>query len=330
MDFFTQEAGRIGSEIKLDTKTADGASIFRLTTEDGEGKMTSYEVFPGIWLIYNDFHTSHCFGGRYTAADLMEINHCRQGRFECDFDNGSCAYLEEGDLSVHRMDHCTKNACFPLEHYQGVSVVISLPQAGRSISCVLGDISIDLYQLRDRLCPDRQCFIMRATDSIEHIFCELYRVPDEIKLGYFKLKVLELLLFLSVVDTADLPRAHRYFQKDHIAIVKAIKAYMTQHPDCHFTLEELSSRFGIPLTSMKLCFKGVYGTPIYAYMRSYRMQSAAALLRSTRQSISTIAAQVGYINVSKFSCAFKQVMGESPLTYRRKNCLLGAIPDQPE
>ena len=37
---------------------------------------------------------------------------------------------------------------------------------------------------------------------MEHIFSELYAVPAGIRRGYFKVKVLELLLFLSALDVA--------------------------------------------------------------------------------------------------------------------------------
>ncbi|MEA4816414.1 MAG: AraC family transcriptional regulator [Lachnospiraceae bacterium] len=320
MHLLSKERGLYGPEVKLIAQTDDGATaVYKIETDGGEGIMTGFEVFPGIEIIYNDFHTCDCFIGKPPASDIMEINHCKQGRFECDFHNGLCAYLEEGDLSVNMLGNRTKNAYFPLEHYKGVSVIIDIAKANRSISSVLSDISIDLYALRDKLCPNNQCFIMRATVSIEHIFSELYTVPDEVKSGYFKLKVLELLLFLSVVDSSECLKERTYFNKRNVQTIKVIKNYMVEHLELHFTLEELSSRFGIPLTTMKLCFKGLYGTSIYAYMRSYRMQVAASLLCKSNESISCIAGKLGYINASKFSYAFKDIMEFSPLEYRKRN-----------
>ncbi|WP_313562469.1 AraC family transcriptional regulator, partial [Ruminiclostridium cellobioparum] len=215
MSILTREKDYYSSEISLVSQSGD-CSVYKMSGDYGDGIMTCYQVFPGVELIYNDFHTDDCFHNTHTCEDIMEINHCRQGRFECDFCDGSCVYLEEGDLSVNMLGVKARNSCFPLEHYHGVSVVIELPEAARSISRVLSDISIDLYDLRDRLCANNRCFIMRATDSVEHIFSELYKVPDKIKKGYFKLKVLELLLFLSVVDVSDILERRRYFQKSQV------------------------------------------------------------------------------------------------------------------
>lgn len=85
-----------------------------------------------------------------------------------------------------------------------------------------------------------------------------------------------------------------------------------------YILQELSEKFEIPLTSMKVCFKGVYGCSIYAYMKSYRMQAATILLRDTSDSITEIAAKMGYDNPSKFSEVFKKEFGELPSEFRKK------------
>lgn len=323
ISILSKERNLYEPEVKVIMQT-DECAVYKMDSNSGEGVMTSYQVFPGIELLYNDFHMGNCFHNKRPCYDIMEINHCRQGRFECDFDNGSCAYLEKGDLAVNMLSNRTKNSCFPLEHYHGVSIIIDLPEASHSISSVLNDISIDLYALRDKLCSDNQCFIMRAKDSVEHIFSELYTVPDKVKYGYFKLKVLELLLFLSVVDVSDRRKERQYFHKSHVKIVKAMKEYMTNNLENHYTLNELSNRFCIPLTTMKLCFKGVYGSSIYAFMRSYRIQAAAVLLLQGTDSVTSIANKVGYINSSKFAFAFKQIIGMSPLEYRKANhCPIG-------
>lgn len=329
ISILSKESDLYDPEVKVDIQT-DDCTVYRMESDNGEGIMTSYKVFPGIELLYNDFNMGSCFHNKRPCYDIMEINHCRQGRFECDFDNGSYVYLEEGDLAVNMLSNRTKNSCFPLEHYHGVSVIINLVEAAHSISYVLKDISIDLYELRDKLCSNNQCFIMRARDSVEHIFSELYTIPDKVKCGYFKLKVLELLLFLSVVDVADKREERPYFHKSQVEIVKDMKKYMTNNLEYHYTLEELSEHFCIPLTAMKLCFKGVYGVSIYAFMRSYRMHAAAVLLRQGTDSVTAIANKVGYINSSKFACAFKQVIGMSPVEYRKTNNLNGAICDRLE
>lgn len=51
---------------------------------------------------------------------LMEINHCREGRFECEFMDGVYTYLSTGDLAVNKIiSNQVINATFPSEHYHG-------------------------------------------------------------------------------------------------------------------------------------------------------------------------------------------------------------------
>ena len=35
---------------------SDDCKVMRLSDSSGEGMMTLYHVFPGVFLMYNDFH----------------------------------------------------------------------------------------------------------------------------------------------------------------------------------------------------------------------------------------------------------------------------------
>ena len=72
------------------------------------------------------------------------------------------------------------------------------------------------------------------------------------------------------------------------------------------------------LTALKDCFKAVYGKPIHAFQREYKMQAATKLLISTSLSITEIAGRLGYENPNKFSTSFKEIIGQSPSEYRKQ------------
>ena len=53
---------------------------------NGKYVITEYEVFKGVRVFYNDIHTSKITRDiSDTSLDeiIYEINHCREGRFEC-------------------------------------------------------------------------------------------------------------------------------------------------------------------------------------------------------------------------------------------------------
>ena len=104
---------------------------------------------------------------------------------------------------------------------------------------------------------------------------------------------------------------------EKINIEKAIKNFITTAPEHHYTIEELARQFDISESSLKECFKGIYGSAIYAYMKKYRINMAATLLTETDKTVSTIAGEVGYSNSSKFAEAFKSIKGVAPLEYRK-------------
>ncbi|MDR1496696.1 MAG: helix-turn-helix domain-containing protein, partial [Clostridiales Family XIII bacterium] len=217
----------LGPDASLSFKR-DGFAVFQLENETGNGIVTIYDVFPGIRLFYNDLHmsyiTDHDSITIPDTADVLEINHCREGRFECELKNGECAYLGEGDLSVNTMSPILKTSYFPLAHYHGISILIDVPRASKSLdelSATLGTISIDLRSLKDRLLTDHPYFIMRGTESVEHVFSELYDAPDAMKESYIKLKAIELLMFLSAAEP-NRSGYRRYFYKARVDAVKAM------------------------------------------------------------------------------------------------------------
>ena len=159
---------------------------------------------------------------------------------------------------------------------------------------------------------------MRAKDEIEHIFSELYSIPDCLQKPYMKLKVQELLLFLYTVDAAKEKQRERY-TSPHVEIVKEIHKKLVSDLQKRPTIEELSKEFLINTATLKNTFKGIYGQPIGTYMKVDRMKQAAALLRQTQATIAEIASQVGYENQSKFATAFRDVMKIAPAEYRKQN-----------
>ena len=146
---------------------------------------------------------------------------------------------------------------------------------------------------------------------------ELYQVPEKIRIPYFKIKIMELLLYLDALELPKEQEERPYYYKTQVEKVKAIQAFLAEHMAENYTQEDLSARFEIPLTGMKNCFKSVYGMSIGAWLTDYRMNRAAEFLRADREkSVAEIAGLVGYDSASKFAIAFRKIMGMSPVEYR--------------
>ena len=71
----------------------DGCCIYKVKNSTGEGVITRYEILSSIELFYNDFHMSDGQNqNKLPHPDVLEINHCREGRFECEFTNNILLY----------------------------------------------------------------------------------------------------------------------------------------------------------------------------------------------------------------------------------------------
>lgn len=292
-------------------------SIYRSQDSTGDCEVTVYPVFSGIELVYYDVHMQSCDINLAKGREMLIITHCQEGRIEFEYKNGEYLYLASGDLSIQKNTENIRHRYCPLSHYHGVSVAIDMNRVPRCFSCILDDVFVSPEELEMKFCYEKPYSIMRENISIEHIFSELYSVPENIRKGYHKVKVLELLLFLSGLEYKGESEERRYFSRSQVTAAKEAKKYLLAHLDEHITITELADMLGISSTSLKICFKGVYGDTINGYITNCKMQKAASLLKNTDKSVLEIAGIVGYNNGSKFAGAFRRVMNKSPNEYRK-------------
>lgn len=291
-------------------------SAFHLKNESGTGDITVYQAFPGIELIYNDMHLEYCKKEQAPHAGVIEINYCREGRCECAFGEQSYCYMSADDLSICPLQRRAHSSSFPTSHYHGITVTINFSAITEEMRKILALLSVDLTRILELAC--RQDFYMvRANETVRHIFSELYTVQDHIRSSYIKIKILELLLVLTELNFDAGQKKYQYFSKAQRDCIRQLHSFVVEHIAEHYTIEELSRRFEISPTAMKNCFKGIYGAPIYAYFRTYRLQIAERLLRDGKLSVAEIAEKIGYANPNKFTSAFRSEYGMSPTAYKK-------------
>lgn len=177
--------------------------VFQFHSDTGEGIMTQYDLFPGVSLMYNDFHMESYDSAFHTTEDLLCIDYCRQGRMEYPAGPDAYSYVEASDLKLDRRLEHQGHFTFPLSHYHGITVGFALPQAAQSLKEWVREFPVDLFRLQNKFCSGRHPKVLHGAPSVDHIFQELYAVPEQIKIPYFRIKVLELLLYL---DALELPK----------------------------------------------------------------------------------------------------------------------------
>jgi AraC-like DNA-binding protein len=301
-------------DVSLDLQKED-CIIRQIQNRDGGLIVTEYNVFPGVWLLYRDIHMSSRKNPDGYPSGLLEITYCHKGRIEYDMGD-RVFYLSEGDMVVNRS---VEDAMlyFPTKYHVGISVIIDPNIAPTCFSTVLDNVKVGADEILDKFCRDNAHFIMRSTQRVSHIFSELYSISDATRSGYVRIKILELLLFLKDLDVEFSETDKHMYTKGQMDLAQKVCDYISKNMDTRPTIEELASMFYVSPTQLKKSFQNVYGQSIYSFIRTYKMKYAAHLLETTEQTISEVADTMGYDNCSKFSKAFRDIMGASPTEYRK-------------
>ncbi len=297
---------------------SDGYSVWQFRNETGDGTMTAYDVFPGVILSFNDFHMERYHSSYVPDRRILAIDHCREGRMEYSAGDGRIGCTSAGDMKLDLRRQHTGEFIFPSCHYHGLTVAIDLDIIGQSLSEEVKDFPVAPEEIITRFSLGAYPRVLHGMKEADHIFGELYRVPEKIRIPYFKVKILELLLYLNAMTVTEDENEQPYFYRTQAEKVRAIRQFLIAHISENYTQEELSRRFDIPMTAMKTCFRSVYGEAIGAWLTGYRMNRAAELLRESDLSIAEIGSRVGYDNAGKFTVAFKKTMKLTPSEYRRE------------
>lgn len=303
--------------------SADGRRFYAFGAGEAAGQMEIVPVFPGIDLVYHSFAMRTCDCGLRARGSVLAINYCQTGQEECEWLCGDHLYLGPGDLCITRLEDDSPILNFPTGRYAGVTVLLNLDTLHGTPPPLLDSAALNLAAFPDRFCPGHHFFAMRANAQIAHLFSELFEIPDAVRADYRKIKVLELLLFLSVVD----PAAERRIEKmtaGQIEVVRAVQERLCADLRENLTIAQLAKEFCISPTALKTHFRMVYHDSIKEFLRKARMERAAVLLRQADARVAEIAAEVGYVSQSKFAAAFKAQFGLTPLAYRRKCTHAGA------
>ena len=299
------------------TERSGHTSVYRMEFPDGWGTMTAHAVLPGLTLIYNDFHTSCVIPESARCPGLVEINHCQAGRYECTMRDGRVVWLGPRDFAVSDRSRPAMGSRFSQGIYQGIGLILEPKTAGRSLSEMLGEGVPRLTDLFTGLLEPQPFLVMRSEPKIQHIFSELYHVPAGCQLAYYKLKTAELMLFLQERQNELRRAGDCYYGQDINCRIRKIGDRMAEDLRQRMSITELAREYQIGESTIKRCFRQMYGEPPYAYLKRRRMEEASFLLTTTEKNITQIAAEVGYQNTSKFSAAFRAIYSMSPSEYKK-------------
>lgn len=98
------DQGAAGSNVDL-VISEGNCKVLKLSDETGEGVMTMYQGFDGVYLMFNDFHMESCCSGYQSIVSILAVDHCREGCMEMNVDNRYSCCLKQGELRIDTRVH---------------------------------------------------------------------------------------------------------------------------------------------------------------------------------------------------------------------------------
>nr|WP_292819504.1 AraC family transcriptional regulator [Methanobrevibacter sp.] len=280
------------------------------------GKFETYSLFPGVILAFIDINLKNheeIYVEEKISSRLLEINHCLDGRYAYSVGDDKIIYFGMGDLCISIYELTKTYSDFPLGFYNGLEIFIDVDVANGYVKQYIPDF--DLIEFYEDLEKSQGYVLLRSNDRIDHIIGELYNVDNRIKLSYYKLKCLELLLFFSI--TKFTVHENISLTPQQVKIVDSVKNELISDLESKITIDEIASKHGISKTTLKNCFKKVYGKPIFRWRKEYKLEYACKLIEQESYTLSEISKMVGYSSPSKFTQAFKDYVGCTPSEYKK-------------
>ncbi len=98
--------------------------------------------------------------------------------------------------------------------------------------------------------------------------------------------------------------------------IKSALLYIAENYDTISSVREIGDAIHLNFDYFTRLFKKEVGENINTFLRNYRLNMAALMLKTTLLPISDIALKVGMGNISYFSKTFKELYGMQPIAYR--------------
>ncbi|MDE5437500.1 helix-turn-helix domain-containing protein [Elizabethkingia meningoseptica] len=137
---------------------------------------------------------------------------------------------------------------------------------------------------------------------------------EEIKVGLFKLKILELLYDLAHANSLFLQQLMSLNYKETADLLTIMETHYLEPR----SVSDLAYISGRSLSSFRREFESLFRTTPARWIQEKRLQKARELFLTTSLSIADVCYEVGYENMSHFSRLYKSHFGYNPSETRKE------------
>ncbi len=181
------------------------------------------------------------------------------------------------------------------------------------------DTSINPYKIMEEeihlisLNTQEQSFV----ETLLHTMETEYHNNRQHETSYIKLNLLQLLLFLNQCKPNRQDAALTEINNTQ-KLMFEILGYINNHYSEELTLETVSSRYYLSTCYFSRTFKEATGFHFVEYLNNVRIKEAKKLLLNSHLTVNEIASATGFHSSTHFGRVFKQIVGCSPSSYKKK------------
>lgn len=291
-----------------------------LTLPGDSGQIVSYQPFQSMQLIFFDVYT----------ADLPDMweNGFRKGnsgrylrtliakRGRCVFTvNGKQSVLAAGQVMMDYSVGDDKQFTFTTDSFTGVEITMQVDTLVEENSMMkMLRLVIESMGLPEEEIYDADGYVFNYSKNTGQTLDKLLSAGLKGKTGIVTLA--QTVEIGHNLGTDIKSKQHGSTEKQTMIAEEVFRA-LTDDFGSKNTAVQFAEKYGISDTTVKKYFKKVYGYGFKEYQNKVRMEWAAEALENTDMKVGEISEKTGYARHTKFSKAFKDYYGESPLAYRR-------------
>ena len=159
---------------------------------------------------------------------------------------------------------------------------------------------------------------VRSKQNLQQIITQIMWELLKQKPGYLSIIRGLFVRLFSELDQPDSYHTLYTLQDSHLQLFEQLISYIRLHNGC-ITRQQLESTFNYNADYLNRIFKQHTGLSLTEYFNQIRLESAALLLRQTKQTVSQIAESLHFQNKTHFYRLFKARYGLTPHLYRKQN-----------
>ena len=147
---------------------------------------------------------------------------------------------------------------------------------------------------------------------------ELSELDEESE--FYEVEFKNILLKILIIFSKEIKRKNirkSDGEKGVFEIIPDVAKRIQQDFSSDLSLEKLAEDFNISPCYLSRCFKEKMGTTLVKFINSIRIVEAQKLMAEGYNSVTAVAMQVGFSNITHFERVFKSIVGISPKKYMK-------------